>query len=107
MGIQLHFPVEHFLEMQLHVPFPWSSYRFLSVFDTIRRAASADDEREDAVRRVAGDVAGDLRPVQGAGAAVDERDTGQRQVGAHAVGDGEVECALDRAAFLFEALPQG
>src|SRR6185312_15377999 len=33
-------------------------------------------------------------------AAVDERDPGQRQVGAHAVGDGEVECPLDRAAFL-------
>src|SRR6202012_2152005 len=52
---------------------------------------------------VAVDVGGYLGHVQGAAAAVDERDPGQRQVGADAVGDGEVERALDRAA-LFRAV---
>jgi len=47
------------------------------------------------------DVGGDLGHVQRAGAAVDERDPGQRQVGADAVGDGEVERALDGAALFW------
>ena len=46
-----------------------------------------------------GDGPADLGHVQRAGAAVDEGDAGQRQVGAHAVGDGEVQRALQRPAF--------
>jgi hypothetical protein len=65
---------------------------------------AGDDQHErhhhEAVRPVPRDVLADLGHVQRAGAAVDQRDTGQRQVGAHAVGDREVQCALERTAFL-------
>ncbi len=49
---------------------------------------------------VAGGPGADLRHVQRAGAAVDQRDAGQRQVGANAVGDREVQRSLQRPAFL-------
>ena len=65
---------------------------------------SGDDEHErhhdQAVRPVPGEVLADLGHVERAGAAVDDGDPGQGQVGADAVGDGEVQRALDRAAFL-------
>jgi hypothetical protein len=63
-----------------------------------------DDQEEgddhQPVRRVLRDRHADLGHVQRSGPPVDQRDAGQRQVGPDAVGDGEVERALDRPAFL-------
>ncbi len=57
--------------------------------------------------RVAGEVPADLRHVERPGAPVDQGDARQRQVGAHAVADGEVDRALDRPAFLRPVSGQG
>ena len=54
-----------------------------------------------------GDVPADLGHVQRAGAPVDEGDARQRQVSADAVGDGEVQRALERPAFFRPVGGQG
>ncbi len=65
---------------------------------------SGDDQEKgddhQPVRRMLRDRYADLRHVQRPGPPVDQPDAGQRQVGPDAVGDGEVERALDRPAFL-------
>ena len=62
-----------------------------------------DDQQEryrhQPVGRVTADVHADLGHVERPGAGVDQADAAQHQVGAHAVGDGEGERALDRPAF--------
>ena len=64
---------------------------------------SGDDEDEgdhdQPVWPGAGDGGADLGHVQRPGAPIDDGDAGQRQVGAHAVGDGEVQGTLQRPAF--------
>ena len=54
-----------------------------------------------------GDGGADLGHVQRPGAPIDYGDAGQRQVGAHAIGDGEVQGALQRPAFFRPVCGEG